>query len=84
MTISVAAPVGTITRLVNSQSPADPMTTACLAFLAGLVLLVGAGRMMSRVRPEATTHPSRHSVSWFATGLDRLRPGLGELSVLRT
>ena len=69
---------------IGTQSPADPMTTACLAFLTGLVLLIGAGRMMSRIRPEATTRPNRHSVSWFATALDRLRPDLGELSVLRT
>lgn len=69
---------------IGMESPAAPMTTACLAFLAGLVLLVGAGRLTGRVRPEATTRPSRHSVSWFATALDRLRPDLRELSVLRT
>ena len=68
----------------GSEFPVDPTASACLAFLAGLVLLVGAGRVMSRVRPEATTRPSRHTVSWFATAVDRLRPDLGELSVLRT
>ena len=69
---------------VGSEFPMDPMANACLALLAGLLLLVGAGRVMRRVRPEATTRPSRHTVSWFATAVDRLRPDLGELSVLRT
>lgn len=75
---------GTTVSRVGTEPPADAVTVACVAFLAGLVLLVGAGRMVGRVRLEANELLGRQGVAWFATAVDRLRPDLGELSVLRT
>ena len=75
--------VATVSR-VGTQHQVDAMTAACLAFLAGLVLLVAANRLLSRVRRDPGPSRNKRHVAWFATAVERLRPDLAELSVLRT
>lgn len=56
----------------------------CLAFLTGLLLLLGAGRRLARRRRAIQVPLLRHGVAWLATAVETLRPNLAELSVLRT
>ena len=84
VSLGAALARGTSASRIGVLAPTGPMTTACLAFLAGLVLLFGSGRMLGRTRRDASTGPTRYDLAWLATAVDRLRPDLGELSVLRT
>jgi hypothetical protein len=59
-------------------------TACCIAYLTGLLLLLGAGRLLGRRRRGRPACELRHDVAWFATAVGRLRPDLAELSVLRT
>ena len=59
-------------------------TTCCIAYLTSLLLLLGAGRLLVRRRSFSHDSSLRRDVAWFATAVERLRPDLAELSVLRT
>lgn len=81
---SAALSSGTAASSFGLQATTGVMSSACLAVLGGLVLLSGTGRVSGRSRRDVGTGPTRYDVAWVATAVDRLRPDLGELSVLRT
>lgn len=60
------------------------MLTACVAFLTSFLLLLGVARLLLKVGRHSLELDGRAAVSWFATAVQRLRPDLAELSVLRT
>jgi hypothetical protein len=68
----------------SSAPSTHVMATACLAFLTGLLLLVGAGKLLARLRRGGHASALRRGVAWLATAVGALRPDLAELSVLRT
>jgi hypothetical protein len=59
-------------------------SSCCIAYLTGLLLLLGAGRLLVQRRSFSRDSSQRRDVAWFATAVERLRPDLAELSVLRT
>ncbi len=85
--VVVAAGSATVAVRMLRASPAPSthvMATACLAFLTGLLLLLGAAKLFTHLRRGAHASLLRRGVAWFATAVGRLRPDLAELSVLRT
>ena len=79
-----AAAVDALVLRASPAPGAHVMATACLAFLTGLLLLFGASRLLARLRRGSRASRLPHNVAWLATAVERLRPDLAELSVLRT
>jgi hypothetical protein len=59
-------------------------SSCCIAYLTALLLLLVAGRLLGRRRNRTHEFSIRRNVAWAATAVERLRPDLAELSVLRT
>jgi hypothetical protein len=79
---AVAAAVRVVTA--GKAHSMHAASTCCSAYLTGLLLLLFAGRLLARRRSGTHEFSIRRNVAWFATAVERLRPDLAELSVLRT
>jgi hypothetical protein len=79
---AVAAAVRVVTA--GTAHSMHAATTCCVAYLTSLLVLLGAGRLLVRRRSFNHDSSLRRDAAWFATAVERLRPDLAELSVLRT
>ena len=73
----------TLSQRIAPHATGD-MTNACVAILTGLLILMATGSTLIRaVRPSDSSHRVR-TPPWISAAVDRLRPDLAQLSVLRT
>lgn len=87
--VSMAPALDSIEQLASATShlvaphPMGEMATACVAYLTGL-LLVAAGATLNRTIRVSDAPHRVVALRWLPAAVERLRPDLAQLSVLRT